>query len=556
MTTESDRAPSPRRRRYLVWIVTLVTLGSGLLNLLSVIGPSLRERRALLREIFPLEFLHISRFLTLLIGFGLLILSLNIARRKKRAYELAFLLAGFSVLTHLTKGLDYEEALFSLAFLGLLLFARRSFTVESSTPDLGSGLVRFGAATLIALFYGVVGFWLLDPHHFGVNFHWNDAIRETIQFLTLSGDPQVVPHTRYAYWFLDSLYLTTITAIVYSGFAVFRPVVYAFAIHPHEIVRARELVRKHGRCLQDFFKYYPDKSFYFARSGRAFVAYSVGRNFAVALGDPVAPAEELEATIREFAEYCRNNDWGLAFHQALPDFLPVYRKLGFKKLKIGDEAIVDLKALGAGSKKLGKELRRTSALDKQGLCAKIYDPPVSDEILHAIKEVSDEWLEIPGRRERRFTLGRFDPHYLRTTPIFAVYNKDGRMLAFATLLHSYRPGEASLDLMRRRAEGPNGIMDYLFLKFFLYLKEQGYERFNMGLAPMAGFQEKEEASREEKAVHFFLQRLNFMFSYKGLRDYKAKFASFWEPRYEVYRNVLDLPRLAIALGSVTEIREE
>lgn len=556
MTTESDRTPSPRRRRYLVWIVTLVTLGSGLLNLLSVIGPSLRERRALLREVFPLEFLHISRFLTLLIGFGLLILSLNIARRKKRAYELAFLLASFSVLTHLTKGLDYEEALFSLAFLGLLLFARRDFTVESSTPDLGSGLVRFGAATLIALFYGVAGFWLLDPHHFGMNFHWNDAIRETIQFLTLSGDPQVVPHTRYAYWFLDSLYLTTITAIVYSGFAVFRPVVYAFAIHPHEIVRARELVRKHGRCLQDFFKYYPDKSFYFARSGRAFVAYSVGKNFAVALGDPVAPAEELEATIREFAEYCRNNDWGLAFHQALPDFLPVYRKLGFKKLKIGDEAIVDLKGLGGGSKKLGRELRRASALDKLGLCAKIYDPPVSDEILHAAKEVSEEWLEIPGRRERRFTLGRFDPHYLRTTPIFAVYNKDGRMLAFGTLLHSYRPGEASLDLMRRRAEGPNGIMDYLFLKLFLYLKEQGYERFNMGLAPMAGFQEKEEASREEKAVHFFLQRLNFMFSYKGLRDYKAKFASFWEPRYEVYRNVLDLPRLAIALGSVTEIREE
>jgi hypothetical protein len=48
-------------------------LGSGVLNLLSVINPSLLVRRLLLREFFPLEFLAVSRFLTLLIGFALAI---------------------------------------------------------------------------------------------------------------------------------------------------------------------------------------------------------------------------------------------------------------------------------------------------------------------------------------------------------------------------------------------------------------------------------------------------------------------------------------------------
>jgi phosphatidylglycerol lysyltransferase len=70
---------------------------------------------------------------------------------------------------------------------------------------------------------------------------------------------------------------------------------------------------------------------------------------------------------------------------------------------------------------------------------------------------------------------------------------------------------------------------------------------------MSGFQEREGASVEEKAVHYFFQHLNFLFSFRGLRQYKAKFASFWEPRYAVYRNVLDLPKLAFAITKVSEL---
>ena len=102
--------------------------------------------------------------------------------------------------------------------------------------------------------------------------------------------------------------------------------------------------------------------------------------------------------------------------------------------------------------------------------------------------------------------------------------------------------------MRRRTEAPNGIMDYVFIKLFLKSREEGFTRFNLGMSPMAGFQEFEEASPEERAVHAFFQHLNFLFSFKGLHAYKAKFANIWEPRYVVYKSVLDLPRLALALG--------
>jgi phosphatidylglycerol lysyltransferase len=149
----------------------------------------------------------------------------------------------------------------------------------------------------------------------------------------------------------------------------------------------------------------------------------------------------------------------------------------------------------------------------------------------------------------------FEPNYVRSTPIFAAVDKDGNVLAFVNIVPSYRKGEATVDLMRRRAEIPNGVMDYLFVKLFLYNREKGFERFNLGMAPMSGFQEREGASVEEKAVHYFFQHLNFLFSFRGLRQYKAKFASFWEPRYAVYRNVLDLPKLAFAMTKVSELNK-
>jgi phosphatidylglycerol lysyltransferase len=97
-------------------------------------------------------------------------------------------------------------------------------------------------------------------------------------------------------------------------------------------------------------------------------------------------------------------------------------------------------------------------------------------------------------------------------------------------------------------------MDYLFIKLMLILKEQGYHRLNLGMAPMAGFAEHETASPEEKAIHYFFSHMDRLFSYRGLHAFKAKFASSWEPRYTVYENTIDLPRMAITLRRLSEIK--
>ncbi len=538
----------------LVKLVALFTLGSGLINFISLIGPSLPERHAILKEFFALEFIHLSKFLTMAIGMALVVSAINIYRRKKRAFLTVLILSIFSIIFHLTKGLDYEEASVSLVLLLVLILARKSFVVKSSIPDIRWGLARFGIAVLLAFGYGIAAFWFLDKNHFEINFHIGEAIKETFLYLTWIGDSTLIPRTRYAKWFLDSLYFLSSITIIYSLYALFRPVIYRFRTLPNEISQTRTIVEQYGRSSMDYFKFWPDKSYYFSKSQKSVVAYGVANNFAIALGDPVGPEDEIEEIIRGFSTYCQENDWGTCFHQTLPDYLPIFEKLGFRKIKIGDDGIVDLKQFTL--EKAKKEIRHTvRKMEEAGIHSHFYQPPVPDEIIARVKEVSDEWLQISGRRERHFTLGMFETEYIRSTPVLTAEDIDGKIQGFVNLIPSYLKGEVTNDLMRRRKSSPNGIMDYLFIKLFLHSKEQGYERFNLGMAPMSGFRENEQASPEEKAIHYFFQHLNFLFSYKGLLNYKAKFANTWEPRYSIYRGYLDLTRLAIALRELSEVKK-
>ncbi len=563
--TEPARDPQlrlgwPQRlRRHIgslvVAFVTLSTLGSGLFNISSVLNVPLPERHSWMREVFPLAAFRLSRFSSLLVGFALVVSSLNIFRRKRRAWQVVLALSMFAFVSHLVRGLDVPAAASSLGLAVVLLLTRDYFTVRSSLPDLRLGLLRLVIALAVALAYGVAGFWLLDPRHFGINFHIGDAIRSTLDFFSLLGDPGLVPRTHYARWFADSLYLIAIVSYTYAGLSIFRPIVYRFHTLPHERALATAIARRHGRSTLDFFKLWKDKSYFFDPSHQCFIAFRVAAGFAIALGDPVGPEERIADTVRHFRDFCRENDWKPVFHQTLPDFLPIYRSLGFRKLKIGDDAIIDLTRFTLEGKAWRSLRSRNSQLEKSGVYVQVFEPPVPAPVLQQAEEVSQQWLRIPGRRERSFTLGAFEREYVRNTTVIAAFDAAGRMLAFVNQPPCYRPGEATIDLMRRREDVPNGIMDYLFVKVFQRAKQQGYARFSLGMAPMSGFEEREHASLEERAIHNFFQRLNFLFSYEGLRHYKGKFAHCWEPRYIIYRNPLDLPRLAIAIGRVSSYRE-
>ena len=542
------------RRLLLARLVAVVTFGSGIVNLLLAMKPRFRIREWWLRDIFPLEVFRLSHFLTLLIAFGLVITSFALLRRKRRAWWAATALTAFAIPAHVVQGLDWDAAAFAAALLVLLAVARPAFRVRSGTPPVGRALLGVIGVAALALVYGTTGFWFLERHHFGLDFNVRSALHHAVLYLMFVGDPALQAQTHHARWFLDSLYMTTVAAIGYAGFSLYRPVIHHYRIHPDECRRAATIIERHGRCALDIFKAWPDKSFFFSDDGEAFLAYRVGGRHAIVLSDPVGPQAAIGPLAAAFRAFCRENDWSLAFHQALPDFLGLYEQIGLHHLKIGDDAIVDLTSFTLeGSRR--KEFRNVIArLERAGLSWTRHEPPLTDELIRELRSVSNEWLNLPGRRERQFTLGLFQTEYVRTTPVCLVRDSHGMVLAFANIIRSYCPGEATIDLMRRRLDVPNGAMEYLFIKLLLQLKEAGFTRFDIGMAPMSGFAEGEHATAEERALHAFFGRLNFLFSFAGLRAYKAKFASSWEPRYLVHQGTLDLPAVALAIARVSELR--
>jgi hypothetical protein len=190
-----------------------------------------------------------------------------------------------------------------------------------------SAVLRLGTTFAIGIAYGVAGFWFLDPREFGIAFSLREAVQNTLRALMLSGDPRVVPHTRHAAWFLDSLPLMTALMVSYSIALLFRPVLYRLRTVPQERAAATDIVRQHGRAPLDFFKLWPDKSLFFTLveqlRWKSEVIVSDGRAYLIS-GDPALLSKVQEAT-RRFSEIISAlRQQSLSAHD--PDLGPVDRE--------------------------------------------------------------------------------------------------------------------------------------------------------------------------------------------------------------------------------------
>lgn len=541
------------RRQWPVWLIAGVALASGLLGIGSLMAARLSEKPRWLRPALPFGLDHLNHALTLIVSFTLIYLSFQLLQRRRVAWGMALAGATMAAASHLIRGHLWHAALAPLLLIVLLLSFRRRFTVRSEPRSIAQGVGLMLFSLLLALIYGTVGFWVLDKKDFGVEFSLVGSLARTIRQFILVGNSDLVAQTRYARWFLTSLSLIGLTSVVFALVSLFRPVAYRLRTLPHERALMKSILEKYGGTSLDYFKLWPEKSYFFAPDHQSGVAYKTVGGVALALGDPVGKPEGLATLAHDFLAFCTDNGWSVAFHQAQAHLLPLYRSLGLQSLKIGEEAVVVLETL-ADTVQHSKHMRHNrNKFEKEGYCLVRYTPPHPPELLKEVKQVSDEWLKMPGRRERGFSLGYFDRDYLNEFPLAVLRDPSGNALAFANEVRSYREGEATIDLMRHRADAPNGTMDYLFIALMKALKEEGYHTFNLGMAPYAGVGDGPDASTEERVAHELAERATRFFSYKHMRDYKGKFDPEWEDRFLIHQGgLLGLVQTAVSLARATD----
>ncbi len=524
---------------WFVRLIAILTALMGAVNVLSALAPSMRDRIALLQVYSPLGVRHGGRLTAVLAGFALIVLAQGLWRRKRVAWIGTLVVLLVSAASHLIKGIDYEETLMALGLTIWLVALRDHFHARSDRPSVQQGLRALAAAFFFTLGYGVLGFYLLD-RHYTVNFDFLNALRQTVVMFTQFYDPGLEPITGFGRYFAVSIYIVAFVTFGYAFWMLLRPVLVRDPATPEQRQRAAQIVEQFGRSAMARLTLLEDKAVFFSPGG-SYIAYTVKGRTAVALGDPIGPSDDLAGSIASFRNICIQNDWTPVFYQTLPDTLASYTAQGFRSICIGQDAIVDVHSYSLEGVENKSTRNAFHHIQKIGCTFQVYPAPVSDAVMRELSEISDEWLTMMHGSEKRFSLGWFDPDYLRSTPLAVVLAPKGWITAFVNILPEYQRNEVAIDLMRRRREVESGTMDFLFVSLIEWARQQGYDSFNLGLSSLSGVGEHPEDPALERVMHYTFEHINQFYNFKGLHEFKQKFHPVWSPRYLIYPDAVDLP---------------
>jgi len=543
-----------RYRLFYYYLTVLLTIGLGGIDTISAVSQP-AHRIAAIEVIVPHSFTVLSRGVVLTFGFFLLIVAYGLWQRSRQAWRAAIVLATLSLIGHLIKGPDVDEAIYSSLTITALWLTRAYYTKPTDVPTLRRAIATVVVSFVTLFLYGMVGFFFLRERHFGISFNLEGSIVHVYRLIFFFGDPSLTPLTLFSKVFLVTIYLAALFTWCFGAYLLLQPALERLYRQPLEHGLALELVRRYGSDHTDYFKLYWDKRYFFTKEQDGFLAYKLAEPNALVLADPVAAdAAAKQEVVRQFLAHARHLGWRVAFQNVPESSVGLYQEVGWQKLKIGEEAMVDLAALDLERpeyKQFRTALRRVA---KDGHVIRRYDPPLAGELLIRLRRCSDEWLSLPNRVERIFSQGCFDSKELRNCPVATLEDEKGRVLAFISLVEGYGDKTLALDLLRREKGIPNGAIDALLMQTMLDAKGRGLQWFSLGLAPLAGVGTgKQGATLPERTLHALYENYSG-FSYRGLREFKDKFCPVWRPRYLVFERSIQLPSIGLAILQVSKLR--
>ena len=503
----------------------------GAVLLVSGATPAVGSRLAWLNNLVPLPVLEVSHFLGSLTGAGLLLLARGVQQRLDAAYFLTAGLLAAGVVFSLLKGLDYEEAVVLGLLLAALLPCRRYFYRKASLIGERLTPAWTAAVALVLLSAAWLGIFSYKHVEYSNDLWWH---------FSLAGEAP-----RYLRATVGAIGLSLVVAVA----RLLRPAP-PEPVRPSaaELSRAQTVVTASPETMANL-ALLGDKTLLFNEEGTAFVMYGVEGRSWVALGDPVGPEAELPGLAWRFRELCDRHGGWTVFYQVDHHRLSLYLDLGLTLLKLGEEARVPLPAFsldGASRKGLRYTRRR---LEKEGCVFEIIPPDRVASLLPELSALSDRWLESKQTREKGFSLGYLDPVYIQRFPL-GVVRQAGTMIAFANIWRSAQHEELAVDLMRYSHEAPGGVMDYLFVELMLWGQREGYQCFNLGMAPLSGLENRALAPLWARVGGFVFRHGEHFYNFQGLREYKGKFDPQWEPKYLASPGGLYLPRILTDIAAL------
>lgn len=509
-------------------LLAFTTFVGGAVLLFSGATPALPSRLYWLRRLVPLPVVEISHFFGSIAGAILLLVARGLQRRLDAAYQAAVFIISLGIVLQIFKGGDYEEAIILVIMLAALVASRQHFYRKGSLVNATFGPGWLVAILLVLISSAWLGFFSYKHVEYSRDLWWHFQFR---------GD---------APRFLRASVGVVAVLLIVAFRHLLRPAIPdPDPPTPQEVDVAAAIVRN-DRNSQTNLALLGDKPFLFSESRRAFLMYGVEGRSWIAMGDPVGPEDEKSELIWKFRELCDLHAGWPVFYQVHRDQLHLYLELGLTLLKFGEEARVSLRdfSLEGGTRKWLRKMQRR--VESESCSFAIVD---AEPILGELRAISDSWLTEKRTREKGFSLGFFSEDYVRRFPI-AVVKREDRIVAFSNIWTSAEHAELSVDLMRHSPEAPTGVMDFMFLHLILWGQQQGFDWFNLGMAPLSGLENRSLGTLWNRVGSLTYRFGENFYNFQGLRQYKEKFDPVWEPMYLASPGGLALPRILTNLAAL------
>ncbi|MCX5107764.1 phosphatidylglycerol lysyltransferase domain-containing protein [Streptomyces sp. NBC_00378] len=544
------------RRGYLsaVWYLRAVAF----INFLGAVWVSLGNdiRRHSDDEFFTPYLLTAGFFSGVLSAF----LAITMRRRKRAAWILNLALAGLTlVLTALALELpvyrqhvqNWIAVLLTAFFVAAMLAGRREFHAKGdrANPKLAAvvGVVGLAVGSLLATTMVTVSNTapnagrsdFLERWHYGVLRMFSLAY-DDIRFEGISTPG-------WANVLINLMSTALILLVLYAAFRSRR------AVDPQtdEDQRGmRALLERHGdRDSLGYFALRRDKSVIWSPSGKSAVAYRVVGGVSLASGDPIGDPEAWPGAIDRWLVQAGEHGWTPSVIGASEEGGIIYARHGLNALELGDEAIVDIGEFTTEGRAIRGVRQAHHRVERAGYTVRVsrHEDMSADEMTEMI-ELADDWRD--GATERGFSmaLGRLgDPQDGRCI-MLVCRDAAGRPRALLSFVPWGADG-LSLDLMRRDRNSDNGLFEFMVLELIRRAGDLGITQVSLNFAMFRAVFERGSRIGAGPVLRLWRSLLTFFsrwWQIESLYRANAKYRPIWEPRFLLYAQSTDLPRIALA----------
>ncbi len=550
MTVEAVRAVLPGERPWIPRVAGAVCLTIGVLDVAAAVTPQLWRRVHVLTDVLPGAISQATVAALLAVGVGFILLGGGLARRKRRAWQLAIVLLATSVLLHILGEAPHPGlAAVSAAMLVTLVAFQREFYAAGDPYTRWSALRYLLVLLPLSLVLG-----LLVAYGFRGRFTQRVGFWSTFQYVCagLVGIPTPLdqqPGFRpdVVYYSLLALGLVTVGTTLFLLLRAPRPLPLLTAADQQHM---RHLLVRHGeRDSLGYFALRRDKSVVWSPTGKACIAYRVTSGVMLASGDPLGDPEAWPGAITQFVAEAKRHAWVPAVAAASETGAEVWvREAGLDALEFGDEAIVETCDFTLDGRSMRNVRQMVNRVTRAGYACELRRlRDIAPAELEQLRRLVGEWRVGHTERGYSMALGRFgDP--ADAGCVVATASQGGQVRALISFVPWGERG-LSLDLMRRDHESDPGVNELLIARTLLGARDLGVERVSLNFAVFRAALARGErigAGPGTRAWRRLLLIASRWAQIESLYRFNAKFQPVWEPRFILYPDVGDLPRVAVA----------